>query len=396
MWRAIIVGKFFPPSHESMALYTGDIAEALAAEGIEVIAIAEREAAPYAGRAELRAVPAPLRGVTGLWARGVDALLFSAFAAWHTWRSARRGSAVLCVSMPPFAAFAVYPVARLRGAAFVWLEYDLYPEIVEAVAGLPRPLGRAWRILRDAVRRRARAIVVPSPGMAVQVRRSTPGAAPVEVVLNWADDRIQPLPRAENPLAATVGLDPSDVVVLYSGTVGHAHIASLLPLVQVARVLRDTPLRWVFIGGGGGRPHLEQAVRASGLQNVTLLDRQPAEGVPLTLTLGDLAVVAVDARAVDLLYPSKIYGYLAAGVPVLILCEVESDLDREIVDAGAGWRVDPGDRSALEALLRRLAEHPQELATAGAAARRQYEATTGRARGTARYIEVLRGAVRGG
>lgn len=391
--RVIIVGKFFPPSHEAMALYMGDVADAVAARGIEVVAVAAREPAPYMGPARIRGVPSPFRRARRLWVRGLDALIFSAVAAWHTWRAARRGTAVLCLSMPPFAAFAVYPVARLRGAAFVWLEYDIYPEIVSAVARLPRPFETIWRRARDLVRRRVQAIIVPAPGMAAHVRRSTPDAARVEVIPNWADENIHPRPRSENPIARELGIAAADLVVLYSGTIGHAHVEPLLALVAAAARLPDRSVRWVFIGWGGGRPRLERAIRERGLSNVTLLDRQPTDRVPFTLTLANLAVVAVDHHAIDLLYPSKIYGYLAAGIPILILCEQESDLDREIVDTAAGWRVSPDDPVALAALLQRLHDHPEELAAAGVAARRHYEAIPGRERGTTRYVEVLTAAV---
>ncbi|MEX2446262.1 MAG: glycosyltransferase family 4 protein, partial [Dehalococcoidia bacterium] len=350
--RVLIVGKFFPPSDESMALYMGDIADGLAAAGLEVCAVAEREPAPYTGPARLLAVPAPLRGRRNLWARGIEGVAFAAASAWHVWRHARADAAVLAVSMPPFSAFAVYPVARVRGATFVSLEYDIYPEIVHAVARIPRPLYAAWRVLRDALRRRADAIIVPSEGMARRVRE-THGAAPVAVIPNWADGRIRPLPREEHPLAAELGVAPDDLVVLYSGTVGHAHIRPLTVLVDAAERMRDERIRWVVIGGGGGLPAFERLLRERGLvHHVTLLPRQPAERVPFTLTLADIAVVAVDDRAADLLAPSKLYGYQAAGVPVLVICDRESDLDAEVVEPGAGWRVGADEADRLVTLLR--------------------------------------------
>jgi UDP-N-acetylglucosamine:LPS N-acetylglucosamine transferase len=73
--------------------------------------------------------------------------------------------------------------------------------------------------------------------------------------------------------------------------------------------------------------------------------------------------------------PSKLYGALAAGRPVVFIGDPAGDAAR-LVRAGPGLVARPGEMPALAAKVRALCRDPARLARMGAAARRAYHAST--------------------
>lgn len=408
----VIVSRFFPPSIESQAMYMGDLAADLAAADLPVRVIAEAEPGQCAA-----AVPGvqvrwlrPLRlgpfrlGKGAFWERGLDALLFAVRVAWATAREAEPGGVVLAVSTPPTAAYVAYAAARLRRAALVWLEYDLHPEIVVAVGGL-RAGGateRAWRGARNWLRAHVDAIIVPSEGMARRVRATLPAnrtgrtiRTPVHVIHNWADNSVAPVPRAQNAYRREQGVGDA-LLVLYSGNLGLTQLTPLRTLLDAAARLRDAPVCWHIVGSGASASALAAEVRARGLQDVVrLLPRQPVARFAEIVAAGDIGVIAVDGGAEDLLFPSKMYGILAAGSAVLVLSDGAAELNAIVAARGAGWAVRQDDGATLVALIETLLADPARLDAARLAARATYVQAFGRARSTGAYRAVLEAAGRG-
>ena len=87
--------------------------------------------------------------------------------------------------------------------------------------------------------------------------------------------------------------------------------------------------------------------------------------------------------------PVKLYEYLGRGKPVIAS---QGTLAAEVVGAaGAGWTL-PYDAAALCGLLRRLLQHPQEVAEAAGRARqaRQEHTWLSRARTVAQDMQAVR------
>ena len=87
--------------------------------------------------------------------------------------------------------------------------------------------------------------------------------------------------------------------------------------------------------------------------------------------------------------PVKLYEYLGRGKPVIAS---QGTLAAEVVGAaGAGWTL-PYDATVLSGLLRRLLQHPQEVAEAAGRARqaRQEHTWLSRARTVAQDMQAVR------
>jgi glycosyltransferase involved in cell wall biosynthesis len=70
-----------------------------------------------------------------------------------------------------------------------------------------------------------------------------------------------------------------------------------------------------------------------------------------------------------LVAPSKLYGMLAAGRPIAVMCEPRSYLQALVAEAGCGAAFNNGDGASLAEFIRRLAVDPQLAQQMGKAGR---------------------------
>ena len=162
------------------------------------------------------------------------------------------------------------------------------------------------------------------------------------------------MPR-RNPWSTAHGLDDA-YVVMHSGNIGHAQ--DLDTLVRAATFLRDLDsLRIVVIGFGarhGEVTRLAQRLEVTG--TVRFLDYQPREILPLSLASGDLHFLGLARGLSGFVVPSRVYGILAAGRPVLVSADRESETVRLVEEAECGLVVPPGRPEAVARVIRDVVE----------------------------------------
>jgi colanic acid biosynthesis glycosyl transferase WcaI len=214
--------------------------------------------------------------------------------------------------------------------------------------------------------------VALSPGMAARLAAQRVPRERLAVIPNWADgELIRPLAPQDNPLRAAWGLG-TRFVIGYSGNLGWAHAVD--PLIELMTLLEDEPgLVFLFIGAGSGYRALRTAIAARRVENVVFRPYQDRAQLPHSLTAPDVHLVTLRPEWEGLVMPSKLYGALAAGRPVVFIGDPEGDTAR-IVRAGPGLVARPDAMPALAAQIRALQRDPACLAQMGAAARRAYEA----------------------
>ncbi|HUJ80883.1 MAG TPA: hypothetical protein VLW83_03315, partial [Candidatus Acidoferrales bacterium] len=84
---------------------------------------------------------------------------------------------------------------------------------------------------------------------------------------------------------------------------------------------------------------------------------------------GDLHIVTVRRGLEGVVVPSKLYGILAAGRPVLAVADAKSDAARIVIESGSGTVADPDDPAAVAAAIRELRDNAPRLAEMGRRAR---------------------------
>jgi colanic acid biosynthesis glycosyl transferase WcaI len=163
---------------------------------------------------------------------------------------------------------------------------------------------------------------------------------------NWSDiDFVRPHDRL-NPIRSFLGVTPEQKLVLYSGNVGKKQGLSLL--IEVAEVLKEREdLKFVIVGDGAERSHLEEIVRKKELGNVSFFDLFPWKQVPELLATGDIHVVIQSEDAADLVMPCKLANILAAARVSVVTAAKGTGLYKNMSSSQAALLVPPNDVEAF-------------------------------------------------
>ncbi len=296
---------------------------------------------------------------------------------------------VLCMTDPPIVGDVGVVVGRRFGVPVLVISQDVFPEIATELGRLRNPaVVGVLRTLVGAYLRRADRIV--AIGETMRRRLELKGAAPerLRVIPNWVDtSEITPQPR-DNEWARAHGLD-GRFVVMHSGNVGHAQ--DLDSLVRAATFLRDLDDLLVVIAGFGARHSemVELAERLEVTEQLRFLPYQRRERLPLSLSSADLHVVGLAKGLAGYVVPSRLYGILSAGRPVIAAAEEDSETARLVSEVGCGIVIPPGRPELLARTIRAARDGAYDLEAMGRRGREYVEQEADRSVAMERYRKLV-------
>ena len=360
--KVVFVNRYFHPDVSATSQLLTDLATALAGSGlaIHVICSRQRYDDPHArmpsreslGGVRVRRVWSTRFGRTALPGRVVDYATFYLSSALALLTTLGRGDIVVAETDPPLMSVVAAAVARLKGARLInWLQ-DLFPEVASVLGAnpLPGPVDRWLKRRRDASLRGARINVVLGERMRERLRRLGIPDEKIAIIHNWAElTPAAPLDAARSRLRTQLGIT-TEFVVGYSGNLGRAHDFSTL-LAAAERLQGFPDVVFLMIGGGAGMAQLARRVESLGLCNFRFLPYQPREALGDALAAADAHWVSLRPELEGLIVPSKFYGILAAGRPVIFIGDADGELARVIAQCGCGGAVPVGDSAALARLI---------------------------------------------
>jgi len=270
-----------------------------------------------------------------------------------------RGDVVLAMTDPPFAGIIGALVALLKGTPYVYNIRDLYPDM--AVGGSivePGLLSRIWeRLHRWALRRATRVIVL---GNDMRARITSKGVDETRVLVVRDGTEIRsagaPLPPLDLNVIRAIRGD-SKFVLLHAGNLGF--YGAWDTLLEAARTLADEGVGLVFVGDGAQRARLEAV--AADATNVRFLDFFPASKIPSVLAAPDAHLVSIKNGLEGVIVPSKLYGILAAGKPVIAVASPSTDAVTLGLRQGFSRSASPDSASELVTVVRRLSRDAGEI-----------------------------------
>jgi glycosyltransferase involved in cell wall biosynthesis len=214
------------------------------------------------------------------------------------------------------------------------------------------------------------------------------GKARIKIIHNWADeDAVHPVTKGENRLGKEWGLSDK-FVVGYSGNMGRAHeFGAILDAAEMLR--KRTDIVFLFIGDGGSRPWVEEQVSTRNLTNVIFKPYQPRERLAESLSVPDVHFISLKPRLEGLIVPSKFYGIIAAGRPVLFAGSPTGEIANMIKKAKCGVSVELEDARALAAAIEHLVEETGHCAQMGINARAAFDRFYGMEKSLQAWSEVL-------
>jgi colanic acid biosynthesis glycosyl transferase WcaI len=265
---------------------------------------------------------------------------------------------VIIVESPPlFDAIAGRMLAWLKHCPFIFTVSDLWPESAVQLGMLRnRVLIKLAEWLEWSTYQEAGAIWALTEGIRSTLLKRGLSSEQVFRLTNGVDTtKFRPLSKSQ--ARAELGWDDR-FTLLYAGTHGLAQ--GLTSVLDAAEQLADhESIHFVFAGDGAVKEDLVSGAQRLSLGNITFLDPQPHDLIPLFLAGSDACLVPL--RKLSLFegaLPSKMYEAMACARPIVLSIEGEA---RRIVEqeAGAALAVEPENADALVSAILFLREHPE-------------------------------------
>ena len=260
----------------------------------------------------------------------------------------------IMVFCPLVGAVAWASVLRRITGAPLWLNVQDLSADAAAASGIVRS-ARLARLMSAAQRwlfNQADAWSSISPVMVERLASQRRREQPVHLLPNWLHrslaDLIAALPGRTNRTAGAPKL-------LYSGNIGTKQ-----DLIRLCESLhRSTvPFRFRIQGAGGMAQAVRSWVEASNDARFEFGDLTDEAGLAAALRDADLFVVTETEGAGGSFIPSKLLPAMAAGTPVLAVCDADSPFGREMEESLIGPVFRWSGIDAIPAFLSDLSDHP--------------------------------------
>jgi len=363
--KVVLLCQHFYPEMVSTGMHMTELATRLAELGWQITVLTSKPSwgtdDPDAGAVpaemvyqNVRIVRVPTLGSQSgsLVSKTVSALSFVPSVAWALWRRRAEYRSLVITTNPPFVGVLGWIVARVFRRPYLVIVYDVFPEfaISLGVVSADSWLAELWRRTTRLILCGAGATVVIGRDMQALIEKKMPAHLHHRIVMipNWSDERhVRPVPTAANTFRQEHAGEES-FVVQYAGRLGDKH--SLEPLIDAALLLRDTNVVFQFVGEGAKKPKLEALVAEHALSNVQFLPYQPMHRLAEMLSAADLSVVCLERGHTGISVPSKAYGVLASGTPIVGILDPEGEIGQMIAETGCGVIVEPSGKAIAEVI----------------------------------------------
>ena len=384
--RILILNQFFYPDHSATSQLMTDLAEGLVDRGFQVTAISSR--GRYNGGEKLPGKEthhgvrierawATNFGKANIAGRLCDYLSFYIGAAFKL-LFAPKHDIVMALTTPPLIGLVAVAIGRLRGMQVVALMQDVYPDVAIALGALRRRslLSRTLGWLTRQMLKGSTRIIVLGECMKDRIVEiiGPERLSRIDVIHNWADGAtIKPIDEKESSFAARNRIGNA-FVVMFSGNLGQVN--DFETLMESASLLKNRPdIQFVFIGEGAKKTYIAEYARINNLTNVRLLPYQPQEDLRVSLAAGHASVVTLADGLAGLSVPSKSYGIMAAGRPILFVGDRRSSIAALVQTHDCGEVIDCGDAARVAQVIESWAHnrrHADKLGLNGRAAFEKY------------------------
>ncbi|MEH6840653.1 glycosyltransferase family 4 protein, partial [Priestia megaterium] len=176
------------------------------------------------------------------------------------------------------------------------------------------------------------------------------------VINNWTNEaEILPLSKEDNHIQNFLNKNnlSNKFIIMYSGNIGLYY--DLENIIKITKHFENYEnLAFVFIGEGAVKQKMQLFVEENKISNVYFLPYQPKEFIKYSLNAGDVHLVGNQKGIKGVSVPSKIYGVMAAGKPILGVLEQGSEAQMLIEKSKCGVVVEPQDYEGITAQIEYL------------------------------------------
>jgi len=320
----------------------------------------------------------------------------------------KRVDLVFVLSTPPFISFSGLMLKMFKKCKVIYNVQDLFPDLAVELGRLKNKQFIGFlKKLSDLIVRKVDMVVVEGEYMEKRIRKELLGGmntrvgvnigagidsnAHIITIHNWADgEKIKVISTEDNYLKKEWGLE-GKFVLLYSGNIGYLH--EFDTIISAAVDIQNKGYKdvvFVFIGEGIKKEYIRKKAEERGLNNILFFPYQPREMLTHSLGVANVSLVTLVEGFEGMVVPSKMYGILASGRPMIGVVGKESEITEIIREGNCGRVAKIDDWEGLSKIIIEYYKNPQKCKEDGMNGRRYFEENFDRKIATKKYIKVIK------
>lgn len=303
-------------------------------------------------------------------------LSFSFF--WMSLRHLKKGDQVIVLTNPAFFMLFMPVVRFFTGCKYHILVHDIFPENLSSLGKVNQSSG-FYKLLKkvfDKAYSKADSLISIGNDMTNVLASKVKGNTPISLIPNWADvEEVNPRKKEETETYRKVQ-DFADGRVLFqfAGNLGKAQ--GLDNLMDAIDKVETDDARFLFVGAGAKLDDVNKfAEKHENTYAFGFVSRSQQNDF---LNACDVGIVTLADGMYGLGVPSKSYNIMATGRPILYVGEDDSEVAMFVKKYDIGWVVKPKDPEALKNQIEAIVKERDKLQQKGINAREVAEKVYGK------------------
>lgn len=247
---------------------------------------------------------------------------------------------------PIFQAIPAVLYKRLKKVPlYIWV-LDMWPEAIVSSGGVKNK--KIYSVVLKIVQHiynHCDRILVSSKRFTEMVLEKGDYANKIEYFPNWSEDIFAMDDDYEIPKL------PDGFKIMVAGNLGK--VQNLDAVGEAMLRLRDTEVKWLFVGEGTKKPWLDDFIDQHNLHDVAITyGKYPFKAMPAFYKKTDALLVTLESgyKQLEAVVPARVQSYMSAGVPILAMIGQGS---RELIEeADCGYSAPASDYEAFAKLIR--------------------------------------------
>ncbi len=263
----------------------------------------------------------------------------------------------------PQMGYLICPLIKLfkRKTKIAMWAFDLYPEAIQTMEPLPLWIKALTRMVSPFAGLSYKSMdLIVDIGDCMRKRiEKYQSKAKVATLIPWAisepGEIKEPDPEIRHKLFSN-----SKLTLLYSGTIGQAH--TFTEFIELARELRrrKADISICFAGRGNRYSQLREMVTEEDT-NITFAGFANERELPLRLTAADIHLISLREGWEGLVVPSKFFGSIAAGRPLIYAGTPDSAIKKWLNQYNIGLYLDSSNINIVADKLIELSDNPDKI-----------------------------------
>ena len=304
---------------------------------------------------------------------------------------------ILVLTNPPFLAFFCALLRKFKiGNPYIYLIFDVYPDTAINVGILKEKsfLSRLWELINKVSFKYASKIIVIGRCMKdiIDSKVNKYGIDfkdKIQMIHIWSDDKIiRKIAKDKNPYIEKWNLKDK-FVVLYSGNMGRFHDMETIMEVAKNSMASYKDIVFLFVGEGYKKSWMMEFAKKYNLTNCQFHPYVERKDLGNMLSCANIGLVSLSEGQEGLSVPSKTFGLMAAGIPVIGIMSPFSEIARIFVEEKCGIVVKTRDVEDLKNTIITLYNDYESLEAMSENARRAIDTKYNLCTAAKLYMEII-------